>query len=62
MIKALLLLYAPNRFVFLNPVWFMKKTEKLFKSSKFVFKENTSAMKNSLLFLLFYREGFFSVF
>lgn len=33
MIKGLLLLYSPNKFIFLNPVWFMKKTEKVFKSS-----------------------------
>lgn len=58
MIKGLLLLYPPKRLIFLNPVWFMKKTEKVFKSSQFAFRENTSAVKDSLLLFTFYSKNF----
>lgn len=58
MITGLLLLYVPNRFIFLNTVWFMKKTEKVFKWIKFAFKENTSAVEDSLLLFAFYSENF----
>lgn len=58
MSKGLLLLFVPNRLVLLSSVWFMKKTEKVFKSSKFVLKENTSEVKDSLLLFTFYSENF----
>lgn len=58
MSKGLLLLFIPNRLVLLSSVWFMKKTEKVFKSSKFVLKENTSEVKDSFLLFTFYSENF----